>query len=98
MKHRKKNWVAVGQSFILAVIIALFSAHAASAQDWRDRDRDHDNGWHRGEHHVRVMHHRHRHVVVVRPYYDEDIYAPPPVVYYPPEPVGLSLIFPLHFR
>ncbi len=29
--------------------------------------------------------------------YRERVYAPPPVVYYPPQPSGLSLIFPLNF-
>lgn len=41
--------------------------------------------------------HRYRGRPVYVERYRERVYAPPPVVYYPPQPSGLSLIFPLNF-
>lgn len=79
----------------LAVIIGTMAASPARA-DWDDRKGHggewHERGWDDHSHRAYGWYHAHPH------YAPAYVYAPPPVVYYPPESPGINLIVPLHFH
>ncbi|HYM04531.1 MAG TPA: hypothetical protein VET85_16375 [Stellaceae bacterium] len=91
VNRKTANRSVIGKALLALAVAGIFGGAAtapARADDdhWRGRERHerHDRDWHRRG-------------VYVEPY-PAYVYAPPPVVYAPPPPLGLNLIFPLHFR
>ncbi len=75
----------------------------ANAAPYRDRTTYYNDGYaERRAYYDNRRYYRDRSYYRGRPVYAERyrerVYAPPPVVYYPPAPSGLSLIFPLRFN
>src|SRR5690349_12385930 len=63
-----------------------------------ERERQDERGWYERGRHGRERYDR-RGRRVYRPYaYSAPLYTPPPVVYPPYQPPGISLFFPFHFR
>jgi hypothetical protein len=90
-----------GRTLLSVITLAAFMVPvltvAAKADDDHGRGRGHE--WHERDEwreHEYYAHRWHRAHPVVVPGY---VYAPPPVVYYPPEPEpGFNLIIPLHIH
>lgn len=87
----------------VALVVAMGGAATGSAfaqdRDHGERGRSEVRG--HEQHHERVHHRRNVHSTYGydAPSYGYGGYAPPPVVYAPPEPSGgINLIFPFHIR
>ena len=82
---------------VLAAMIGSVNAAPAHSDDQRGIER-HDNGRseHRGRGYDRGRYYnKHDRRYYRQPVYRERVYvAPPPVVYAPPEPAGISFFFP----
>lgn len=80
---------------VFAVMLGSVNVATSFADNDRGRGERHDNGRYenrgRGNDRGRYVQHRR----VVRPYgYRERVYVEPPVVYSPPSPPGISIMFP----
>lgn len=83
---------------VLAGVVGSVAAAPARAEDDRGRGR-HEGEW-RGQDRDRGEWRGHGRERREREWRERPVYvpAPPPVVYAPPPPTGLELIFPIHIR
>jgi hypothetical protein len=97
MNPSRKRHANVGRMAMAMVLVGMIGGIAAGAARADDR-----GDWREHERHDRDRHDRDR---GGRGWHDRDwgdrrpVYvSPPPVVYAPPPPLGLDLVFPIHIR